>query len=794
MRTMRWCVVAALALCAFMAPAAAQVPVLGPQRVAVVLLNWRDVQAQPTSVARAVSDMTAVRAWYQQASYGAMDLPFDVYGWVTADVSASGQCMTGLADDYGTPLVVAQIGQAKWDTYAKRLWVLPTTAAPGMRCYPNAALCGKDAVVYDNVGPALHELGHTFCLPHVDARDKMNPGAGPWSFGPLAKTRLGWLDRTGQPSTRLVTTGGVYAIEGYETAPRGVKALRVRAKTGGLFGTLEYWVKSINAGEVAVQLGGNDVKLSGSDVVLDVGQSWTSPEGITLRTESASTAGASIRVAYAGETPAPPVAQSPGDTFVYVASVNEDMVRTVLSDVAGNVYVTGGISGPALGLTPQGMGAFLAKYDAAGTLLCAGLVDGPNTDRAYGMAWLPNGNLVIVGRAGDGLPTTAGVVQPAFGGDMNPNSLYGLQDGFVAEMSAATCQPVWVTYLGDRDQAVIRDVAAGPQGIYVAFTTTYVKPWFVRPDAWRATIQGTDGAVAQLSPDGRTVIEATLVGGSLADGGVPSIVQDASGVYVIFGTTSPDAFTTPGAAQTAYAGGARDNYVLKFAHGLRSVQYATFVGTPSGEGMETHHIALFPDGALALSVYTQSTWLLGKTCSGTGSDWGIAVINPSGTAFEAAECIGTAGGDPPEGIVVDAVGRLITTGYTSNAWGATQPRGGRDGVITGWSRALARLFDVRVGGTADDELRTVATHPSGKLLVGGTTKSVGLGTNGTVYRGNWDGWWALVSLPLPPGPNPCEVDPLLFAIGVTSASHQIASLSGSVTGVDVRGCSATVVP
>lgn len=769
------------------APAHAQT-VLGPQRTAVVLLNWQDVQTQPTTVSRAISDMTSVRAWYQRASYGAMDLPFDVYGWVTAPVNAAGQCMTGLADDYGTPLVVAQIGQAKWDTYAKRLWVLPTTAAPGVRCYPNAALCGKDAVVYDNVGPALHELGHTFCLPHVDARDKMNPGAGPWSFGPLAKTRLGWLDRTGQPSTRLVTTGGVYAIEGYETAARGVKALRVRAKTGGLFGTLEYWVKSINAGEVAVQLGGNDVKLSGSDVVLDVGQSWTSPEGITLRTEAASTSGASIRVAYAGETPA---AQPPPQGLTsaqFVGTSAEDSVRDVETDAAGDIHATGGTAGALFGLSHAGVhDMWYARWNSAGQLQCALLYGGPNYDRAYALTLLPDGDAVIAGRAGVGFPTTAGVAQPAFGGDTAPEAAYGPQDGALVRIRTSDCTVVWASYAGGPDKAIIRDVSSSAQGIYAVFSTTTSPMPHVPTDAWDATLACGDAVLLRVALDG-TSADGTYIGGShCQDGGNPSVATGPLGVYALVGMPSADGPVSSGAAQMTLGGGLRDVMLCRFAFDLRTRDYCTFIGGTGNEGMETHHLAVLSDGAAVVSVYTTGGWP-GGGCVGA-VDFGIAVVNASGTAFEGRRCLGTTMGDPPEGVAVDEYDRIILTGYTSGTpWGGAAS-GGTDGVLTLLSRDLAtRIADVRIGGAGDDQIRAVWRAPGG-VVVGGTTVSGSFPASGA-YGGGMDGWWGHVALPPPAAPSPCVVNPLALTVIVTG-SHPIIGWTGSVTATDERGCQAT---
>lgn len=782
-----------------MASASAQTA-LGPQRTAVVLMNWKDVQTQPTTVARAISDMTSVRAWYQRSSYGAMDLPFDVYGWVTADVDASGKCMTGLADTYGAPLMVAQIGQSKWDTYAKRLWVLPTTAAPGVRCYPNASLCGRDAVVYDNVGPALHELGHTFCLPHVDARDKMSPGAGPWTFGPVAKTALGWLDRSGQPTTQLVTSGGVYAIEGYETAARGVKALRVRAKTGGLFGTNVYWVKSVNSGEVAIQdVSGNDVNLGGGDVVLNVGQSWTSPEGITIRTESASTAGASIRVAYAGEaTPAPvPVVQSGPtvDVLTPIGGSARDSARGLVAMPDGGYAISGDTQSPnfprTTGQTLQGNSdAFVQRRGPDGALICSALIGGPAYDAALDLDLLPNGNFLVSGTAGIGLPTTPGVVQPTFGGDSNVNPAYGPQDGFVAEVQSTTCAVVWMTYIGDNDRAFIRDAVADSTGIYLGPTQTSVDQWYVTqspvPPLQPTRHAGSgSGTILKISLDGTTLLWGSYVDGTGLDGGTPSLKVTDTGVYMLMGTSSTD---LPVTMPSSYGGGSGDLYLVKFAKDGSAREFARYVGGTGKEWVETHGLAICSDGRIAIGGATNSpNWpsTTGATLTGTDVDFGLAVLSADAAQILAGTFYGTTGGDWVDGLNVSADCHVLATGIIRQ-WDQS------GGVIRRYpadlsSPDVALLYD----NNGHEYFRNVAELIDGRIV------AVGEGNTALAWiapyqapGGQYDILVAIVRPPVPQPPSPCVVNPLALTVVVTG-SHPIIGWTGSVTATDDRGCQAT---
>ena len=98
-----------------------------------------------------------------------------------------------------------------------------------------------------------HELGHNLTLSHAGSRDFGAEALGPigatgtlseygdpfstmgsWNFGfyaaSQAANQLRWLG-AGSNYT-VVETSGTYTIQGYETRPAGVKALKVRRGTG----------------------------------------------------------------------------------------------------------------------------------------------------------------------------------------------------------------------------------------------------------------------------------------------------------------------------------------------------------------------------------------------------------------------------------------------------------------------------------------------------------------------------------------------------------------------------------
>ena len=172
-----------------------------------------------------------------------------------------------------------------------------------------------------------------------------------------------------------------------------------------------------------------------------------------------------------------------GSSFLDGASTHWEQARDIAFDSRGNVIVVGGTSASDFRTTPgaydrtygdgtagTGLGnagqtdVFVVKLDSNGRLLWSTFLGGPNYDRAYAVEIGPGDDIFIGGRAGAGFPTTAGVIQRTFAGDAGPNSEYGLQDGFVACLSADGGTLKWSTYFGESGPGFVRDIAVDAQG------------------------------------------------------------------------------------------------------------------------------------------------------------------------------------------------------------------------------------------------------------------------------------------------------------------------------------------
>jgi Beta-propeller repeat len=162
-------------------------------------------------------------------------------------------------------------------------------------------------------------------------------------------------------------------------------------------------------------------------------------------------------------------AGSIGDSL---ASFNNGETGLVAVDLAGNAYVTGvtddqhfeltsGVLGPPFAGYPL-EGAFVMKIDPTGKLVYSTMIPGNASANPGGSVYLnvfpaggiyadASGQVTLAGLAGLGLPTTGGVLQPAF--PNNPDS-GGAQAGYLLQLNANATAVNFATYLTGTDSAV----------------------------------------------------------------------------------------------------------------------------------------------------------------------------------------------------------------------------------------------------------------------------------------------------------------------------------------------------
>ena len=429
----------------------------------------------------------------------------------------------------------------------------------------------------------------------------------------------------------------------------------------------------------------------------------------------------------------------------YLGGSQQDQIRDIAVDAGGNIFITGGTESSTwpgtpgtYDPTPNGnYDVFVAKISPQGQLLWSTFIGGPNYDRAYGIELDAQGYIYLAGRAGDNFPVTNGAFQTTFSGGPN-QAPYGPQDGFVCKMTPDGSAIVFCSYFGTNDKQMIRDIAVDGSGaMYIAssyVSGTYPGNWFA--GSYRSSpIGGMDGVIAKIAPDGGSVLWATYIGGSADEAEQPSIKVDASGnIFALYSSESADAPTPNGFDHTLSGG--RDLYLVKLSNDGKQLLFGTFVGGNGLEGVETHELALDPQGNPVIGNNTTSSdfpttsGVVQRTNLGL-SDAFVMRVSASGSQILTSTLLGGASSDAAEGISIDPAGNIYVTGTTQStlvpflAGGVQSGNNGTvDMVMIKLSPDFTKvLYGTFLGGGGSDAGRAAAVTAAGDFIFGGTTTS-----------------------------------------------------------------------
>lgn len=215
---------------------------VGELHVLVIRATWGPSPAAP-------GDLASAAAFYERASFGKLRLRIDMTPWLAAYAEplcpgeASTRSVFGALGDRAQEAARA----AGYDiaSYARIAYILPERVCPiGGLGVGREVLLASDGGVLDDMA-LVHELGHTFGLPHatrsscargcrlIEYGDPLSPmGAGGTDFTALEKFKLGWLG-----GVLRVDRSGTYAFANVDEPSGSPQALVVPTAAG------EYWVE-----------------------------------------------------------------------------------------------------------------------------------------------------------------------------------------------------------------------------------------------------------------------------------------------------------------------------------------------------------------------------------------------------------------------------------------------------------------------------------------------------------------------------------------------------------------------
>jgi len=388
---------------------------------------------------------------------------------------------------------------------------------------------------------------------------------------------------------------------------------------------------------------------------------------------------------------------------------------------------------------------------------------GSHWDQAREVIAYPDGSALVGGMtASSGLPTTAGVVQPKYGGDdpaLGHGGIYG-GDAFVVHLSADGTTILAATYFGgSRQERGVYGMALDSKANIVIGSATRSPDLPTTEGCYQRKYGGAkaDMYAAKLSPDLTKLLWCTYVGASKTDwprGGLA--VDDEDNVYLVGGTDSPDFPLTEGAYQRQRKG-KRDAAIVKLKADGSELLWSTLLGGGDAEGLmgvrvdasgvyvaghtQSRDFPVMP-GAAQATVGGESDCLLAKLSRGGGRLLYGTYLG--GTENEFAE----------HRPFLCRDGSVLLTGVTASpdfptTEGAFQPRfrGKTDGFLTKLSPDGKRLvFSTFLGGSDGEFFLMPTPDAQGNIYIVGTSRSRDLPVTPDALQsrfagaaGKWDG-------------------------------------------------------
>ncbi len=336
----------------------------------------------------------------------------------------------------------------------------------------------------------------------------------------------------------------------------------------------------------------------------------------------------------------------------YFGGGGDDAATAITLDATGAAYITGLTVSPNFPTTPGALqrqygggggnltafqwvpqpsvqtgDAFVAKFDATGTLVFSTYLGGSKDDAGFSIALDPSNNIYVAGATlSTNFPVSPAAYQSSFGGQgtlFDDEVYFVTGDAFVAKLDPTGSRKIYATYLGgSRDDLATAITVDSTGAAYVTgFTTSVNFP--TTPGAYSRTYKGPaklsdarntmtgDVFVAKLNPAGALAF-GTLIGDVDDEGGGAIALDPAGNIYVAGYTNSANFPTLPGAVQTRFGGMAQSDFapighafLLELAPDGSKLMYSTFLGG-SGNDRAFPGLALSPDGSVYVAGLTGS--------------------------------------------------------------------------------------------------------------------------------------------------------------------------------------------
>ena len=297
---------------------------------------------------------------------------------------------------------------------------------------------------------------------------------------------------------------------------------------------------------------------------------------------------------------------------------------------------------------------------------------------------------------------------------------------------------VWGTYYGGTGGDISNSCNSDASGnVYMTgYTQSGTSTLIATVGAHQTTFGGSqDAFLAKFNSSGVRQW-GTYYGGSAADDGASCSIDGSGNVYVAgaTGSNSGTLIASSGSHQSAYGGGFRDAFLVKFdASGIR--QWGTYYG---GTGVD--------EGTSCSNDASGNIYLLGRTTSATST--AVATAAAHQTSFGGTQDVflvkfnssgvrqwgtyyGGTGIDNGKSCSSDASGNVYISGVTSSNTGTIMATTGahqavfgggtNDAFLIKFNSTGARQWGTYYGGSGDEDAFSCSTDPSGNIYIAGYT-------------------------------------------------------------------------
>ncbi len=314
---------------------------------------------------------------------------------------------------------------------------------------------------------------------------------------------------------------------------------------------------------------------------------------------------------------------------------------------------------------------------------------------------------------------------------------------------------IWATYYGGTGVDEQNAIVAEAHGDIYIVGETYSTAGITTPGSFQATYGGGgfDGYLTKFDSAGAR-LWGTYFGTTGYDIARNVTLDNAGNVFITGFTNSTTGIATPGAYQTAFAGGTfnGDIFLAKFTP-MGTRLWGTYYGSSNddfGDAITTDasgNIYVAGNSA-SYGLASPGSW---QTTNGGGSEDAILVKFNSLGMRVWATYYGGNDRDAFACIFADAYGNVYGTGSSNStaaiaSAGAHQPvkSGFMDAIIVKFNAAGMRVWGTYYGGNLSDGGNGVGINDSGDLYVSGSTaSSTGMATAGAMqpfFGGDNDGF------------------------------------------------------